>query len=310
MGKSESSSSSRYIVDEEEGLIPLPVLAHRTNSVWKNPDVDEPGKVAWIPLENLYIDRAYQRPIMTRGRVNIIHIIENFNWMYFGALMVAKRGPNEYVIIDGQHRAVAAKTHGGIKEVPCLIINVKTQAEEAKAFMTANGKVTAISAQQLYVANTVAEDPVAKRIAAVCQAAGVTISRYPVPADKIKPGVTLAVGAIKVIIDRYGEEVAIISLKTITKTRGGNAGFLNQNTISGTASALHKWPRLFNQETKLLAAIEEVGVPKIFTAARRKQSLDGGSMTSFYAAELTKVLVEAGLLPRNEETMPEGRFVL
>jgi hypothetical protein len=82
----------------------------------------ERGELKWIPIQQICIDPVYQRDVGAPGRKNIKQIVENFHWSLFSPVIVARRGPELYAAIDGQHRAIATLTHGGIKEVPCWVI--------------------------------------------------------------------------------------------------------------------------------------------------------------------------------------------
>jgi len=57
---------------------------------------------------------------------------------------------------------------------------------------------------QLYHARVAAGDALALEAAAACQAAGVTVMRYPVPASLIKPGATVAPAALLHCAKVYG----------------------------------------------------------------------------------------------------------
>jgi len=96
------------------------------------------GELKWINVTELGIDPDYQRPVLYTGRRNVRRMVEGFSWSLFSPLVVARRGRNLYAIIDGQHRALAAVTHGGVKELPCLVLSCP-RAEEALALRLVEG---------------------------------------------------------------------------------------------------------------------------------------------------------------------------
>ncbi len=177
----------------------------------------ERGALEWIEIGKLFIDPAYQREVLDDGRRNVRNIAENFRWAYFTPLVVSPR-PGGYAIIDGQHRAVAAKTHGGIDALPCLVVHC-TREEEARAFAVINGNITRPNNLQIYAARLAAGDAKAQALKAVCDEGGVRVPRNIKLCDK--PGDTLAIGALERCLDQYGAKILTLALNLITETGGG-----------------------------------------------------------------------------------------
>lgn len=105
-------------------------------------------EVDFINISDLVIDDSYQRSIERRGWTNIRNIALNFDWAKFSPLMVSRRQYGKFAIIDGQHRAHAAKLCG-IVVVPALVSNL-TMPQEASAFSWINGAVTALTPNQIF----------------------------------------------------------------------------------------------------------------------------------------------------------------
>jgi protein gp37 len=135
---------------------------------------------------------ARDRP---RGANNILAIAPAFKWAKFAPVVVAPIAGNLFAIVDGQHRTTAAALRG-FESVPCVII-APDEADQADAFVAINANVTAMSPLQLHAARLAAGSKEAAALTEVCSEAGVTICRYPVPANKIKPGETLAVAMLQ-----------------------------------------------------------------------------------------------------------------
>lgn len=92
-----------------------------------------------INLNKLHVDGEYQRDPLT-SEVN--RIKRNFNWRFFGYLIVAQRG-RKFYIIDGQHRWIAVKelVEEGkldVKELMCLVVTTQNSSEEAAIFHAVN----------------------------------------------------------------------------------------------------------------------------------------------------------------------------
>jgi hypothetical protein len=229
----------------------------------------------WIPLEKLRVDPRYQREILKQGRKNCWRIAAEFRWTRCSPLVVAKRPNGFYAVIDGQHRAAAAKLHGGIPQMPCLVLQCSV-AEEAMAFATINGNVTSLKGLQVFAAQLAAGEPSAVALSEFCARHGVCIPRNSGAA--LNPGDTLAIGTLKRCFAIYGEAVLGLAISCIVKTGDGNPGRLNAAMLKGLCLALSKNPRWRDNRAALLNDVTKIGLPKIEAAAARVQSVDGGPM--------------------------------
>lgn len=103
------------------------------NSTWKKkaiPPTQSWGDLIFAPISDLVVD-IYQREIKAK---KIKAIVENFRIDDFGALTVSKRGKSKkYYVVDGQHRAIAARILG-LEAVPCLKIKRTGRQAEARVF--------------------------------------------------------------------------------------------------------------------------------------------------------------------------------
>jgi hypothetical protein len=157
-------------------------------------DVGAAPMLEWVKIADLVIDPDYQRDLLKTGRNNIIKIAMEFDWSKFSTVIVAAVEGGQFAIVDGQHRCTAAALRG-IEKVPCQII-VADRKRQAAAFAAINAVVTAMSSLQIHAAKVIAGERSAVAIAKVCADAGVSICRYPIPAEKMKPGETLAASAL------------------------------------------------------------------------------------------------------------------
>ena len=64
--------------------------------------------LSWLPVEQFVVDDTYQREVGKRGRSNVQHIAEHFDWSKFAPVIVAPVEGGLYAIVDGQHRTTAA----------------------------------------------------------------------------------------------------------------------------------------------------------------------------------------------------------
>lgn len=236
-------------------------------------DLGPKGELKWIPIAQIMIDPAYQRALGLAGKRNIRQIVEHFNWALFSPVVVSRRGPELYAAIDGQHRAIAALTHAGIKEVPCWVIEA-ARAMEARAFAVINGQVTALNPLHVFRAKIVAGDERAARIGEAARAAGVTIMERPTGAAQLKHGQTQAPTAIGDALERFGRDITVLALRCVTET-GEHPGMLRAVVIAAFAELLAAAPK-WRADRRLLGALSAAGLKALYSAALQRQAEQGG----------------------------------
>lgn len=210
----------------------------------------------WLAIADLVVDDRYQRPIYGAGTGNVRKIAEDFRWSKFAPLIVAPVAGGKFAIIDGQHRATAAALHG-VESVPAQVI-IADDVEQAAAFKAINGQVTRIHKLAVQHAALLAGDEQALAIKAACDAAGVTILRYPVAAPSMKPGETLALGTIAEALKAYGAETLVTALMCVTETTNNRPGVLAAQIIKALCAVLGANARWREAGGALLSAFDEI----------------------------------------------------
>jgi hypothetical protein len=119
---------------------------------------DRPGEFHWIDKDDLSVDFIYQRDKLNNNRIS--EFASNWCWAKCGALSVAIRN-NEWYVIDGQHRKLAADKRSDIQKLPCLIFELDGVSEEARAFVNINSSKTAIQSFDRFKAMIVGKDETA-----------------------------------------------------------------------------------------------------------------------------------------------------
>jgi len=241
-------------------------------------EVGERPELQWLKISKLRIDPRYQREIGRRGADNIIAIVPQFKWAKFTPVVVAPIGEGLFAIIDGQHRTTAAAARG-FEAVPCVIIQVD-QADQADAFVAINANVTAMSPLQLHAARLAAGSKAAAELTEACQEAGVTICRYPVPANKMQPGETLAVAMLQSALEKFGRDVLVAALCCITKTRRGNPGMIRKAIVQALCAVLEAERSWLADRPRLIFAMQTFDFAAQFTAASARSIETGDSVAS------------------------------
>lgn len=168
-------------------------------------DQPQPSLI-WVDLDQLVIDRRYQRAITPRGRSMIQRIADNWDWRKSQPILVAGSAGGKYAVVDGQHRAHAAALCG-IKALPAMLVPMSLQ-EQAQGFAAINRDRIKISPPQLYAAELAAGTPWAVEAHGAVFAAGCHLLTYHPSHASRKPGHILAVNLIRKMV-QAGEAAAI-----------------------------------------------------------------------------------------------------
>jgi hypothetical protein len=155
----------------------------------------------WVGVDRLVVDSTYQRDISVNSHALIRRIVADWDWRRMKPPVVVEAGEFLHVL-DGQHTAIAAVTHGGIARLPVFIVQAEGQVDRAKAFYGHNKDRVALNPMQMFWAAVAAGDEDAQTVQQVCERAGVTLLRNPATQGRFKPGETTAVATIKALCKR------------------------------------------------------------------------------------------------------------
>lgn len=246
-------------------------------------------ELAWLPIDRLDVDPAYQRSVeSTRSKHLIAKVAQEFRWARFGVVLAAKNG-DRWTVIDGQHRVMACKLRGDITHVPSVVFPQTTVAEAAADFVAVNRDRVAVNPLSIHKAMLAAGDPRAKEVETLCTVNGVKICRYPVPANKLKPGETLALSTILSMVRNFGPTVAGRVLRLLARVYDGQSGRINADYIKAVLKVVTSGVADDNVEVVLRTYPQA----SINEAARRIQSVDGGPLATHIADAIQRRQVTA-----------------
>jgi hypothetical protein len=134
---------------------------------------DEQGEFRMIPKRLLNVNREIYQREGYKSKVQAL--ARSWSWISCGALVVAQR-ENIYWVVDGMHRSEAAKSRADIKDLPCLVFQVESVEEEARAFLATNVNRRNVSAHDKYRACLGAGDEIAQLVQAAINNAGLRLS--------------------------------------------------------------------------------------------------------------------------------------
>lgn len=155
----------------------------------------------------LRIDQAYQRGLSERSLLLIRRIVSEWSWRAFKPPIVVE-GDGALHVIDGQHTAIAAATHGGIAQIPVMLVEAAARTERAEAFVRHNRDRLHITGVQMHVSQVAAGDPIAVGVEEACRRAGARILRSNTSVMRYRPGDTIAIEALTRLVRRHGVDLA------------------------------------------------------------------------------------------------------
>lgn len=183
----------------------------------------EPGPIPsakptfeWVDPATLLVDEVYQRNL-SRGSIELIRkIVNGWDWNRFKPPIVA-RTPEGLEVIDGQHTAIAAATHPGVEAIPVMMVVAAEMAGRAKAFVGHNRDRLMLSQVSIHYANVAAGDEDALTVQQVCERAGVKLLRFPPGNGEFSSGESLAIAAIRALVNRRGAMRSRIVLQVLAE---------------------------------------------------------------------------------------------
>ena len=227
----------------------------------------------WVAVADLVVDEAYQRPIRGAGAKNIAAIAEAFCWSKFAPLIVSPVAGGRYAVIDGQHRATAAALRG-VESLPAQVV-IAGPAEQAAAFRAVNGQTTRMHALEIHRAAVAAGDAEALELERVCAAAGVIVSTHPRAQDRIRPGATNAVNALRAQLRRVGEDTMVVALRCVTGSANNQPAVLSALVIDALCAMVASRPAWLAQGERLAEAFNGIVILREADKARFQPRAQG-----------------------------------
>lgn len=128
---------------------------------------NEPGELRYIDKRELLVNtEVYQRIAETEP---VLKLARDWNWISCGALSVADRDGQLWVM-DGGHRKAGADRRSDVQELPCIVHRVDSIEREARGFLDINTGRKNVSALGKFRASLAAGDATAIFVKAVMDA--------------------------------------------------------------------------------------------------------------------------------------------
>lgn len=211
-----------------------------------------------VDPRDLYVEEDYQRESENAGSIKLIReIYAGFSWARFKPPICVRlpETGNILVCIDGQHTATGAATRPDVKKIPVLVVppeSVEGLKERARSFVGHNRVRLNLSQISIFKAELAADDAVAMGVAKALKHAGVVIPEYvPSYASAAKPGTTVAIGAMRRIVDKYGVDMLASVLKLLVAAKRAP---LRADEIAACVRILSDIPDCYDALAKAVAS--------------------------------------------------------
>jgi len=252
---------------------------------------DAPGEMRLLHKDLLQIDSAYQRDLVAQ---KVSEISAAWSWVALGALVVGERD-GEFWVIDGQHRAAAAKRRSDITHLPCVVFKTSDVKQEARGFLTIQTMRKAVTALAKQKAMVTAGDEVAAFVQQTIDGLGLQMKSN-----------ASAVGSLKCVA--WCLRRAADDKQTFTKVLGIGAGLFAQDNMPIAERVLEGlW--ILNArcgdglaDPRLVKRLREKGGRALLDAANRA--------AAYYAAGGSKVWALGMLGEINKGLQERRRFTM
>jgi hypothetical protein len=228
----------------------------------------------FIAIDNLRIDATYQRKVSHSSGRRVRIIMSGFSWNRFGALIVARLGPDAYAVIDGQHRALAACALG-VSDVPCVVVQAETAAQ-AMDFVGINTARTGVPSIDKFRARCAAGDAAAREVADLLR--DLEINFDIAAGHAIGPRETRAVAQLEKIVKRLGKGLAFTVLECLLDAQPDQPNLLTSFAINSVALAVESIVRAEGDLDRLIRVLEETDFETLKDNASQLVKLQGGNL--------------------------------
>ncbi len=170
------------------------------------------------PVE-LRIDPSYQRDTGNgQSQTLIRRIAQHWNWDLCQPLVVARRVDliERLFVIDGQHRLEAARLRGDIDQLPCVIVNYDSAADEAASFVHLNQQRRPLTKIDLFKAAVASEDPESTAIVNAMHGAGLSIAPH-TNHTTWKPGMIANIGPVEKAWRQHGPVICTRAMEAMAQ---------------------------------------------------------------------------------------------
>lgn len=192
-----------------------------TDRIKFNPPLGNLPALQYLLPAQLQIDADYQRSLETSSSQALVRkIAQHWNWDLCQPLVVARREGGDLFVIDGQHRLAAARLRGDISQLPAVVVQYASAADEAASFVHLNQQRRPLGKLDLFKAAVASGDDEAGRIVAALDSAGLRLAGH-TNYTAWKPGMLANIGGIESAWRKIGPKATSAALRILAEAFGG-----------------------------------------------------------------------------------------
>jgi len=242
---------------------------------------NEEYQISNLKIKDLEFDiKNYQRET---SEIKIKNIVRSFDWKAFGFIYVNERSENEYWVVDGQHRTVAA-ARKGYEEVPCMIYKNLTLQEEAELFINCQVNRNSVRMFERYQALLTAGDKTTIEIQNILEKYDIKPSKCGSNENGRKKGYLNGIASLYKIYNSKGSVWLEIVIRIVTSIWQYNdktfdPDSLTSNILLGMHTFLCKAYNIVD-EKRIIKKMKNVSASKLNAIARRNIATYGDNKAS------------------------------
>jgi hypothetical protein len=181
-----------------------PITPIKLKAITPGPVGEDLPKFEMVDPSSLLIEPSYQRQTSNKSLRLIGRIVANWDWTRMKPPICARNEKGQLVVMDGQHTAIAAASHPGIKQIPVMVVNAPTTNRRAMSFISHNTARVKVTELHLHHAAVEAGEELAVAIHDACTKAKVKLLRHPPPHNEFGEGEVIAIAALRMIVKDKG----------------------------------------------------------------------------------------------------------
>lgn len=239
-------------------------------------------ELKWVKIDSLVIPTEYQRSVKSRASQNSIAFIKNnFSWAECGALIVCPvkdSKPQQYAVIDGQHRYKAALVHDAINELPCVIIAPRDVPDQAKSFISINESRVKLHILHKYQAMIASGDQDAIALEGILKKCKIVMAACAFSGPECPPNVTMAAGTLLGMMENYSEKQMVWGLTAITEAYPDVPGMLTANLIRAMVKYIKDKPD--TDKSIMVGILQDLDLERLKSDASAYRKIEGGTIVT------------------------------
>ncbi len=236
------------------------------------------GRIEEVMLADVLVDESYQRDVQR----HVQFIRETFDPAAVGTGTVGRRSDGRMYWIDGLQRSTAMKSLG-IDRWRCTVLESPGPQYEAHIFRLYNSRESrkALSANQLFKAALIEQEPTALAVKRACDSAGLKIagSRESATSSFKSWPVVNSAGLLMRLCKSYGEESLTLGLRLLADTWPQVNDALHQHIIGGVCMVQYNYPDL--DRAHWIEVVGKMRPKAIRENATGIQAQGGGALSPF-----------------------------